>query len=146
MLASLRHPNIVQFMGLVTLPACIITEFCSRGSLTDVIREGKASAEGLPWARRLDMVTAGRQRLVTVHVLSCTVCHAASRWYHGLKFASIASLPNCRCWAPPRECCSCMQAPPSSCTGVQCVCEEEGASANMSGAPSCVQHTYCLGP
>ena len=56
LLASLRHPNIVQFMGLCTEPACIITELCGRGSLTDVIRRAKAAPATLPWQRRLDMV------------------------------------------------------------------------------------------
>ena len=56
LLSSLRHPNIVTFMGLCTQPACIITEFCSRGSVTDVIRRGRASPATLPWTRRLDMV------------------------------------------------------------------------------------------
>lgn len=57
LLSSIRHPNIVQFMGLCTQPACIITEFCSRGSFTDVIREAKADPTILPWTRRLDMVS-----------------------------------------------------------------------------------------
>ena len=59
LLSSLRHPNVVQFMGLCTEPACIITEFCSRGSITDVIREAKAAPAGLSWTRRLDMVGSG---------------------------------------------------------------------------------------
>jgi hypothetical protein len=57
LLSSLRHPNIVQFMGVCTEPACIITELCGRGSLTDVIRSAKASPADLPWTRRLDIVS-----------------------------------------------------------------------------------------
>lgn len=58
-MASLRHPNIVQFMGVCALPACIITEFCERGSLRDVLQEGRDSpraAAELSWPRRLNMV------------------------------------------------------------------------------------------
>ena len=55
-MSSLRHPNIVQFMGLCTEPACIITELCDKGSLTDVIRNARASPSTLPWKLRLDMV------------------------------------------------------------------------------------------
>ena len=33
MLLSLRHPNVVTFMGVSTNPAAIVTEFCLRGSL-----------------------------------------------------------------------------------------------------------------
>lgn len=38
---SLRHPNCVQLMGTVTSPPCLVTEFCSRGSLTDCLKVGK---------------------------------------------------------------------------------------------------------
>lgn len=31
-----RHPNIVNFIGICRNPPCIITEYCSRGSLAEV--------------------------------------------------------------------------------------------------------------
>jgi hypothetical protein len=35
----LRHPNVVQFIGAVAEPPdlCIITEYCARGSLCDLL-------------------------------------------------------------------------------------------------------------
>ena len=40
MLMSLRHRNIVMFMGIVLDPPSIVTEFLDRGSLYDVIHDG----------------------------------------------------------------------------------------------------------
>ena len=55
MMAALRHPNVVGFLGVCTTPPCVATEYCGRGSLTDVLRGGRASpakAKQLDWARR----------------------------------------------------------------------------------------------
>ncbi len=30
-MVAIRHPNVVLFMGLCMDPACMVTEFCSRG-------------------------------------------------------------------------------------------------------------------
>ena len=57
-MASLRHPNVVMFMGMCVEPPCIITEFCARGSLFDVLRKARISpafAQQLDWSRRLSM-------------------------------------------------------------------------------------------
>lgn len=59
MMAALRHPNVVAFLGVCADPPCVATEYCGRGSLTDVLRGGKNSpvkAKQLDWARRLNMV------------------------------------------------------------------------------------------
>jgi hypothetical protein len=59
---SLRHPNCVQLMGTCLAPPCLITEYCSRGSLADCLREARrhpAAAAELPWHRRLAMVGGG---------------------------------------------------------------------------------------
>ena len=33
MMASVRHPNLVGFLGVVTTPPIILSELCSRGSV-----------------------------------------------------------------------------------------------------------------
>ncbi len=56
---SLRHPNCCAIMGVVTTPPCLITEYLSRGSLTDVLRAARgdeAAARALTWPLRLQMV------------------------------------------------------------------------------------------
>ena len=57
-ISSLRHPNVVMFMGLCLQPPCIVTEFCARGSLYDVLRKARTSqgfAQQLDWSKRLSM-------------------------------------------------------------------------------------------
>ena len=46
-------------MGVCQEPPCLVTEYCQRGSLTDVLSEGQsdpAAAAQLTWHRRLRMV------------------------------------------------------------------------------------------
>jgi len=47
MLRSLRHPNIVLFMGVCTVPPnfAIVTEFCARGTLFDVLQDRNVMLE-----------------------------------------------------------------------------------------------------
>ena len=57
-MASLRHPNVVGFLGVCAHPPCVVTEYCGRGSLTDVLRGGAkspAKAAQIDWPRRLNM-------------------------------------------------------------------------------------------
>lgn len=61
-MAALRHPNIMSFLGVCPSPPCVLSEFCSRGSLADVLRAARQSpqlAAKLDWPRRLSMVGAG---------------------------------------------------------------------------------------
>lgn len=57
-MVALRHPNVVMFMGLCLEPPCIVTEFCARGSLYDVLKKARgnpAFAQQLDWSRRISM-------------------------------------------------------------------------------------------
>ncbi len=57
-MAALRHPNVVLFMGVCLEPPCVVSEWCARGSLFDVLikaRSTPALAPQLDWARRLNM-------------------------------------------------------------------------------------------
>lgn len=38
-MGSLRHPNVLLFLGYSNYPPCIITEFCARGSLYEVLHK-----------------------------------------------------------------------------------------------------------
>lgn len=63
LLASLRHPAIANFLGFSRMPACLMTEFCQRGSLMQVLQaaaKDPAVAAELPWQRRLSMVSRAR--------------------------------------------------------------------------------------
>lgn len=48
------------FLGVSTLPPCIISEYCPKGSLFDLLQDAKNSAplrKQLHWARRLGMAS-----------------------------------------------------------------------------------------
>lgn len=41
LMAVLRHPNIVMFLGACSSPPCMVTEFCARGSLLDILSRAR---------------------------------------------------------------------------------------------------------
>jgi serine/threonine protein kinase len=43
LMAALRHPNVVLFLGACPDPPCMVTAFCARGSLLDVLARARAS-------------------------------------------------------------------------------------------------------
>ncbi|GMH42702.1 hypothetical protein BSKO_10621 [Bryopsis sp. KO-2023] len=44
MLADLNHTNVISFKGVCLDPPCIVTEYCPRGSVYDVLKKLRASA------------------------------------------------------------------------------------------------------
>ncbi|KAL4430022.1 hypothetical protein ABPG77_004392 [Micractinium sp. CCAP 211/92] len=78
LLASLRHPCVVQFMGVCRAPPCIITEYCPKGNLTSVLmaakRDAALSAE-LTWRRRLGMALDAARGMVYLHTRSPPIIH-----------------------------------------------------------------------
>jgi len=78
LMASLRHPNCVGFLGICLSPPCMISEYCARGSLTDVLRGGKASpakAALLDWARRLNMALDAAKGMLYLHAHAPPIIH-----------------------------------------------------------------------
>ena len=70
LMAELRHPNIVQFLGICVSPPCLVTEFCARGSLTALLREARESttmAAQLSWSRRLSLLTGAARGVLYLH-------------------------------------------------------------------------------
>ncbi|KAI3427342.1 hypothetical protein D9Q98_010259 [Chlorella vulgaris] len=75
---SLRHPNCVQLMGTCLAPPCLITEYCSRGSLADCLREARrhpAAAAELPWHRRLAMALDAAKGMLYLHSYQPPIVH-----------------------------------------------------------------------
>ena len=55
MMATVRHPNMVSYLGLCMHPPCIVTEYCAGGSLYNVLkwaRQRPLLTSKLTWARR----------------------------------------------------------------------------------------------
>ncbi|KAL4448445.1 hypothetical protein ABPG75_005664 [Micractinium tetrahymenae] len=77
-MAGMRHPHIVQFLGLCTLPPCIVTELCARGSLCDVLRTASQQptlAAALTWRLRLRMALEEARGILYLHSHSPPIVH-----------------------------------------------------------------------
>jgi len=78
LMASLRHSNIVQFMGVCTTPPAIITEYCSAGSLRDVLSAAMTTpgvANQLLWSCRINMAIDAAQGMAYLHNHTPQVVH-----------------------------------------------------------------------
>jgi hypothetical protein len=74
-MAGLRHPCIVLFMGVCLDPPAVVTEFCARGSLYDVLAAAGGGAPALErqltWARRLNMALDAAKASPSVFLAFC---------------------------------------------------------------------------
>ncbi|KAK9862943.1 hypothetical protein WJX84_012116 [Apatococcus fuscideae] len=67
---AIRHPNVVLFMGLCMDPPCMVTEFCARGSLYDVLTKARAVPQlgaQLDWTRRLNIALDAAKGMLQLH-------------------------------------------------------------------------------
>eukprot|EP01025_Chloroclados_australasicus_P031072 TRINITY_DN3136_c1_g1_i4.p1 TRINITY_DN3136_c1_g1~~TRINITY_DN3136_c1_g1_i4.p1 ORF type:complete len:1377 (-),score=137.85 TRINITY_DN3136_c1_g1_i4:366-4496(-) len=82
-LYKIRHPNVVNFMGLCLSPPCVITEFCDRGSLFDVLKDCRESSSNskatnkmlLGWVRRLQMLLDAAKGMLNLHKHKPPIVH-----------------------------------------------------------------------
>lgn len=73
-LASLRHPNIVQFIGVSSQPPCIVSEYVEKGNLSDLIRNTSTSKD-LSWAMLLKMLTEAATGMLYLHARTSPIIH-----------------------------------------------------------------------
>ncbi|BDA45524.1 probable serine/threonine-protein kinase CTR1 at C-terminar half [Coccomyxa sp. Obi] len=69
-MAALRHPNVVLFMGVCLEPPCVVSEWCARGSLFDVLMKARSTpalGPQLDWARRLNMALDAAKGMLQLH-------------------------------------------------------------------------------
>ena len=77
-LASIRHPNIIYFLGVCLQPLCAMTELCEQGSLFDVLRKAKRDptlARELTWSKRLQMACGPAAGMMHLHGRSPPILH-----------------------------------------------------------------------
>jgi len=78
MMAAMRHPNVVMYLGVCVDPPLVVTEYCARGSLTDVLKRGAATPAGaasLDWPRRLGMALDAAKGMNYLHSSDPPVIH-----------------------------------------------------------------------
>ncbi|KAK9812417.1 hypothetical protein WJX73_009185 [Symbiochloris irregularis] len=78
-LASMRHPNVVLFMGMVLDPPLIVSEWCSRGSVLDILSKALKNprlAAQLTWQRRLHMALDAAKGVYQLHRHKPQIIHA----------------------------------------------------------------------
>ena len=72
MIKSLRHPNIVHAMGACIDPICLVTEFCTRGSLFGILHKKTLK---LPWELRLKLGMDAARGMRFLHTHKPTIIH-----------------------------------------------------------------------
>jgi hypothetical protein len=77
-MTTLHHPNIVQFLGVTVFPAALVTEFCSRGSLTSVLMAANTNPElaaQLTWPRRISLAADCVRGMLYLHTRTPPIVH-----------------------------------------------------------------------
>jgi serine/threonine protein kinase len=78
LMVNMRHPNVILFMGICPDPFCIVTEYCSRGSMYDLLRAARndpALALQLNWPRRLGLAMDSAKGMLYLHSHKPHVIH-----------------------------------------------------------------------
>ena len=94
--ASLRHPNVVQFLGTVASPPAVVCEYCRHGSLADALARARAAVDAtacppsLPpadpdsasvaatltgWPARLAVALGAAKGVLHLHTRSPSIVH-----------------------------------------------------------------------
>lgn len=78
LLARLRHPNVILFMGYCTAPElCIISEYMSRGSLYGILR--RAEGNGLDVKLQRAVAISVARGMAYLHTRNPPILHLVSR-------------------------------------------------------------------
>ncbi len=78
LMVGMRHPNVILFLGVCPDPPCVVTEYCSKGSLYDVLLEAKENpllARSLTWYRRVSMMLDAAKGMLYLHSHKPTIIH-----------------------------------------------------------------------
>ena len=82
LMRTLRHPNIVLFMGLVMDPVCLVTEYCHNGNLFDLLHDtidddedSENYAVKIPWPRRIRIALDVARGMNFLHTSTPVIIH-----------------------------------------------------------------------
>lgn len=77
-LKQLRHQNIISFLGCCLDPPVLVTEYCSKGSIYDLVQRVQLSttfATKFDWKRRIDMAIGAATGMNYLHSKDPPVLH-----------------------------------------------------------------------
>jgi len=77
-MASLRHPNCVQYLGCCLDPPALVMEYCSRRSVDQILQEARddlKSAKQLDWFRLLSIATDAAKGMLYLHSRNPPIVH-----------------------------------------------------------------------
>ena len=63
-LSQIRHPHVLQLLGVCREPLCMVTEFMRRGSLLSILHNKSIK---LPWHRRLKFAVHSSKGMLCLH-------------------------------------------------------------------------------
>lgn len=77
-LASIRHPNVVNFIGACHRPPnrCLVTEYCARGSLDQLLHKSGERTEDRAAALRLGIGPAALPHVHSAAIPAAPLLHA----------------------------------------------------------------------
>lgn len=78
LMMGMRHPNVILFLGVTTNPPAVVTEYCSRGSLYDLLKEAhdnETLARQLDWPRRLTIALDAAKGMLYLHSHKPPIIH-----------------------------------------------------------------------
>lgn len=77
MIASLRHPNIINFLGVCLKPPCLLMELCPKKSVDALLAAAATNspAARLSWVRLLSMAYDAAKGLLYLHTRSPPIVH-----------------------------------------------------------------------
>lgn len=77
-MASLRHPNVAQYLGACLDPPALVLEYCSKRSVDRILAEGLEDprmAKQLDWVHLLSMATDAAKGMLYLHTRSPPIVH-----------------------------------------------------------------------
>ena len=77
-MASLRHPNCVQYLGCCIDPPALVMEFCSRRSVDKILQEARndpRAAKSLDWVHLLGIAADAAKGMLYLHTRSPPIIH-----------------------------------------------------------------------
>jgi serine/threonine protein kinase len=87
LMAGLRHPHVVQYLGTVSTPPAVLSEYCPNGSVADLLARAAAAAAAaaaspdagastlLPWGRRLGFALGAAKGMLHLHAQAPPLLH-----------------------------------------------------------------------